>query len=64
DLIKIDAEGACAKILKGAGATLAAKPRLVMEVEGGESEVEAVCSLLASHGYRTTRFGFIVYASA
>ncbi len=64
DLIKIDAEGACAKILKGADATLAAKPRLVMEVEGGESELEAVCSLLASRGYRTTRFGFIVYASA
>jgi FkbM family methyltransferase len=62
DLIKIDVEGACLKVLLGAARILAEKPRLVMEVEGGEAEIEKVRRYVEGLGYRTQTFDSIVYA--
>ncbi|MDX6770457.1 MAG: FkbM family methyltransferase [Elusimicrobiota bacterium] len=62
DLMKIDVEGACLSVLKGAPKALAGRPRLVMEVEGDDAQVDAVRAHLAGLGYATERFGAIVYA--
>lgn len=64
DLIKIDVEGACLSVLAGARKTLEQRPRLVMEVEGGESEVDKVRSFLERLGYGTEVDGAILYAQA
>lgn len=64
DLIKIDVEGACLKVLDGARRTLGQKPRLVMEVEGGDEELERVRRYMDGLGYRTEPVGSIVYAEA
>jgi FkbM family methyltransferase len=62
DLIKIDAEGACLSILSGAARALAGRPRLVMEVEGGDDDVRRVVDKLESSGYRCVRRDSVVYA--
>lgn len=64
DLIKIDVEGACLKVLQGAERTLRQKPRLVMEVEGRQSDIEGVCRHVQQRGYKTQTFHSIVYAEA
>jgi FkbM family methyltransferase len=62
-LIKIDVEGACLSVLKGAAKTLESRPRLVMEVELGPAEIEKVVSFLEQRGYACRKFDNIIYAS-
>ena len=64
DLVKIDVEGAAPKVLAGAERVLAAKPRLVLEAEGGPKEVEKVRRLLEGKGYRVECEGAILHAEA
>ncbi|MBI4056783.1 MAG: FkbM family methyltransferase [Elusimicrobia bacterium] len=62
DLIKIDVEGFCLNVLKGATKTLASRPRLVMEVEGGAEEIAKVREHVEALGYRVVAFNAILYA--
>ncbi|MBI4376067.1 MAG: FkbM family methyltransferase [Elusimicrobia bacterium] len=62
DLIKIDVEGACLQVLSGAPKALASKPRLIIEVEGGPSEMGNVEALLVSKGYRVLKRGSVLFA--
>lgn len=64
DLVKIDVEGAGLLVLEGAAALLAGKPRLVMEVEGGEKEMSAVKRRLQALGYRVASSANILYAAS
>lgn len=64
DLIKIDVEGSCLNVLKGAPNTLASRPRLVMEVELGPAAVQEVVGYLEARGYRARVFDSLVYAQA
>lgn len=62
DLVKIDVEGFCLSVLKGAAKTLAQGPRLVMEVEGGEEEVDKVRRFVEGAGYHVDLEDGILYA--
>ena len=62
DLVKIDVEGACLIVLKGAAKTLAGKPLLVMEVEGTPADMDAVRDYVSARGYHTTQEGSVLYA--
>jgi FkbM family methyltransferase len=64
DLIKIDVEGACLSVLMGARETLRQKPRLVMEVEGGEADMAKVRRFVEDLGYTTHTDASIIYAQA
>lgn len=63
DLLKIDVEGAALGVLKGAPKTLAGRPRIVLEVEGGDAEIARVRDFLEKAGYRVQAFAAILYAS-
>lgn len=62
DLLKIDVEGAWRQVFAGAPRVLAARPRLVMEVEGGDAERDAAAARLRELGYETECEGSMVYA--
>jgi FkbM family methyltransferase len=62
DLVKIDVEGAAQQVLDGAPRLLAAKPRLVMEVEGGEAEMGAMRARLQGLGYSVLESGSLLFA--
>ena len=64
DLIKIDVEGSCLRVLKGAPKTLEGRPRLVMEVEFGPAAVKEVVGYVEARGYRARVFESLVYAEA
>lgn len=64
DLIKIDVEGSCLAVLRGASKTLSTHPRLVMEVESGPAAVNEVVSHIENLGYRARVFDSMVYAEA
>ncbi len=64
DLIKIDVEGAWRLVFAGAPRLLACRPRLVMEVEGGPSEVDEAAESLRGLGYAVERVGSILFARA
>jgi hypothetical protein len=51
DLLKIDVEGEEANVLRGARATLAHRPHLIIETHGASVEREC-CELLWPYGYR------------
>jgi FkbM family methyltransferase len=63
DLVKIDVEGAAQRVLDGAPRLLAAKPRLVMEIEGADAELAAMRSRLEGLGYRVEAVSNILYAT-
>ena len=62
DLLKIDVEGAWRRVFAGATKLLASRPRIVMEVEGGDAELEAAAVRLRELGYTTECAGSMVYA--
>lgn len=64
DLLKVDVEGAWRLVFAGAPQLLARRPRIVMEVEGDEAEVEAAVAHLRGLGYRVERRGSVVFAHA
>jgi len=64
DLIKVDVEGAALEALAGAGRALEKRPRLVMEVEGGELERRLAQDWLVQRGYNVEMIGSILYAKA
>ncbi len=61
DLIKIDVEGAFLNVLKGATETLKAKPRITMEIEGGDEDFRRVEEYLKPFGYRMTVVNTIAF---
>lgn len=62
DLLKVDVEGAWRLVFAGATKTLAARPRLVMEVEGDDAEVAAATARLRELGYAVERRHSILFA--
>lgn len=64
DLIKIDVEGSCLSVLRGASKTLSRRPRLVMEVEFGPAAVEEVAAYVKALGYGVKVFDSVIYAEA
>jgi|GEM_PF-1472383 len=64
DLIKIDVEGAALSVLDSAPRTLASRPRLILEVEGTQKEMQQVRRYLEARGYQTTQFDSILYAES
>ncbi len=63
DLVKIDVEGAAHRVLDGAARLLASRPRLVMEIEGGEAEMAAMSGRLRALGYAVNAVANILYAA-
>jgi FkbM family methyltransferase len=62
DILKIDVEFAGLAVLKGGAAALAARPRVVMEVEGAADQVDAARRFLENLGYRVRTLRHILYA--
>lgn len=62
DLVKIDVEGAYLDVLQGAPRTLAARPRLVIEVEGDDAERDRVVRWLRERGYAVESVMPLLYA--
>ena len=62
DLIKVDVEGAWRLVFAGASKLLESRPRVVMEVEGGESEISAARAHLEGLGYAVETDGFMLFA--
>ncbi len=63
DLVKIDVEGAAQLVLDGAPGLLSSKPRLVMEIEGDQSQLPSMAARLRTAGYAVRAVGPILYAS-
>ena len=62
DLLKVDVEGAWRLVLAGAAGLLARRPRIVMEVEGDDAEVDAASARLRELGYVVERDHSVLFA--
>ncbi len=62
DLLKVDVEGAWRLVFAGAPRLLARRPRIVMEVEGDEAEVDAARARLRELGYAVERDHSVLFA--
>lgn len=63
-LLKIDVEGAWRLVFGGASCLLARRPRLLMEVEGDEIEMEQAQAYLRGLGYAVERESSVLFAAA
>ena len=64
DLVKIDVEGAAQLVLDGAPGLLSSKPRLVMEIEGDQSQLPSMAARLRTAGYAVRAVGPILQGLA
>ncbi len=63
DLLKVDVEGAWRLVFAGAPRLLARRPRIIMEVEGDDAEVEQARERLMGLGYGVERGGSVLFAA-